>query len=61
MPLRVGILGARRALFMVGCRVAFPEQLVLAGVCDIRPERAEQAARQHSIDRTYPTYEAMLA
>lgn len=60
-PLRVGILGARRALFMVGCRAAFPEQLVLAGVCDIRPERAERAASQHSIERVYSTYEAMLA
>ena len=59
-PLRVGILGARRALFVVGCRAAFPEELALAGVCDIRPERAEEAARQHSIDQVYPTYEAML-
>jgi len=60
MPLRVGILGARRALFMVGCRAAFPEQLHLAGICDLRPERAERAAQQHNIAKTYPTYEAML-
>ncbi|MBI4553647.1 MAG: Gfo/Idh/MocA family oxidoreductase [Candidatus Latescibacteria bacterium] len=59
-PFRVGILGAGRALFMVACRNAFPHDLALAGICDIRPARAERVAQQHQIERIYPSYEAML-
>lgn len=59
-PIRVGLLGAGRALFMTRCREAFPGDLTLAGLCDIRPERAEQAAKHHRIARVYPSYETML-
>jgi len=59
-PIRVGLLGANRALFMVKCRDAMPDDLILAGIYDIRPARAEQAAQRHAIQRVYPAYEAML-
>lgn len=59
-PIRVGILGAGRALFMAQCRDAFPDDLVLAGLCDIRKARAEKAVKKHSFDRVFPTYEEML-
>ncbi|MBM3262082.1 MAG: Gfo/Idh/MocA family oxidoreductase [candidate division Zixibacteria bacterium] len=59
-PVRVGIVGAGRALFMRHCRDAFLDDLVLSGICDIRPHRAEQAAHKHEISRTYSSFEAML-
>ena len=59
-PIRVGIVGANRALFIVNCRQAFPDDLALAGIYDLRPGRAERAAQQHGIQRVYPTYEALL-
>lgn len=59
-PIRVGILGANRALFMVKCRDVMPDGLVLAGIFDIRRNRAEQAAQRHDIQQVYPSYEAML-
>ena len=59
-PIRVGILGAGRALFMVKCREAFPLDLELAGVCDIRSARAERVAQDNQIEQVYPSYEAML-
>ena len=59
-PIRVGILGAGRALFMATCRNTFPDDLLLTGLCDIRSARAEKAVKQHDIERVYPTYEEML-
>lgn len=59
-PIRVGILGAGRALFMAHCRNAFPDDLTLAGIYDLRPERAQRAAEKHDIARVYPSYEALL-
>jgi len=58
--IKTGILGAGRALFMARCRDAFPHDLHLSGICDIRPERAEHAAEHQRIDRVYPDYGAML-
>ena len=59
-PIRVGLLGAGRATFMAHYRDAFPADVTLAGICDIRPARADEAAARHGIARVYPTYEAML-
>lgn len=59
-PIRVGMLGAGRALFMVNCRNAFPQDLTLTGISDLRPDRAERAAKHYQIEQVYPSYEAML-
>jgi predicted dehydrogenase len=37
-----------------------PEDISLAGIYDLRPHRAEQAARQHDIQQVYPSYQALL-
>lgn len=56
----VGILGAGRALFMARCRDAFPDDLVLTGIQDIREDRAVSAAEKQGISRVYATYEDLL-
>ena len=58
--IKVGILGAGRALFMARCRDAFPEDLVLAGIHDIREDRATSAAEMQGIGRVYSSYDDML-
>jgi predicted dehydrogenase len=45
---------------MVKCRQAMPTELTLAGIYDIRPNRARQASDQHQLAQVYPSYEAML-
>ena len=58
--IRAGIVGAGRALFMRHCQEAFPDDLTLIGLYDIRSERADQAVRKHGMETVYPSYEALL-
>ncbi len=59
MPLKIGLVGARRAVSTVAGFGACPETQVTA-VCDLDATTAEATARQHGLEHWYTNYDQML-
>ncbi|MBC8103224.1 MAG: Gfo/Idh/MocA family oxidoreductase [Cytophagales bacterium] len=64
-PLGIGVVGAgsigiRGALDHL-CLPDVQSRVLLAGVCDPAPGRADAAAQKYGVRRAYPSYEEMLA
>lgn len=59
LPLRVGLVGARRSVSTVAGFRACPET-ALTAVCDISPEAAEATATELGIEDSFSDYDRML-
>ena len=57
--LRVGVIGCGRISVMHFVSIASIEEVELVACCDIKPDRAEEAAREYGI-KAYTSYEEML-
>jgi predicted dehydrogenase len=60
-PITFGILGCGRGAFAAAVASHMPQDIQIAAVCDVKPERARAAAQAHGVDTVYTRYEDLLA